>query len=191
MFRNVVLGAAAGAAGTSALNVVTYGDMLLRGRPESSVPAEVAGELAHDAHIPLSKAGATDKAQHRQSGLGALMGYAVGLGLGALYGAFGRRLKWPVRLLVGSGIGLAAMVASDAPGIVLKKTNLRTWGVTSWIADLVPHLVYGLVTAQTFDSLMERRSSAKIQRQVRSLWRRTNRRAQVAKGAYRLVKAIF
>jgi hypothetical protein len=36
--RSMLAGAAAGAAGTTALNAVTYLDMAIRGRPASSVP---------------------------------------------------------------------------------------------------------------------------------------------------------
>ncbi len=37
VFRRLLLGAAAGAAGTTALDAVTYLDMALRGRPASSL----------------------------------------------------------------------------------------------------------------------------------------------------------
>lgn len=45
MLREVLIGAAAGAIGTVALNAVTYGDMVVRGRPLSGVPSHVAGQL--------------------------------------------------------------------------------------------------------------------------------------------------
>ena len=45
MLRETLTGTAAGAVGTVALNVTTYADMAIRGRPPSSVPAEVAGKL--------------------------------------------------------------------------------------------------------------------------------------------------
>jgi hypothetical protein len=37
--RSVLIGTAAGAVGTAALDVVTYADMAARGRPESSMPS--------------------------------------------------------------------------------------------------------------------------------------------------------
>ena len=46
MLHRALLGAAAGAAGNLALEVVTYGDMLFRGRSPSGVPAKMAGILA-------------------------------------------------------------------------------------------------------------------------------------------------
>jgi hypothetical protein len=78
------MGVAAGAVGTVALNVTTYADMALRGRPASSAPAQVAGKLAGKAGIDLS--GEHEAAQNRKSWLGALSGYAVGLGVGTAYG---------------------------------------------------------------------------------------------------------
>jgi len=85
MLGEALLGSAAGAVGTVALNAVTYGDMIVRDRPASSVPSQIAGQLLEKAGIDLSaeseeQGGPT--AQNRQSGLGALQGFAVGLGIG-------------------------------------------------------------------------------------------------------------
>lgn len=41
MTRRFLHGLAAGAAGTTALNAVTYLDMALRGRPASTTPEEI------------------------------------------------------------------------------------------------------------------------------------------------------
>jgi hypothetical protein len=41
LMLGVLHGAAAGAAGTTALNAVTYLDMLIRARPESTTPGQV------------------------------------------------------------------------------------------------------------------------------------------------------
>ena len=83
MLGEALLGTAAGAVGTVALNAVTYDDMMVRGRPASSVPSQVAGQLIEKAGIDLStqseeQGGPT--AQNRQSALGALQGFAVGVG---------------------------------------------------------------------------------------------------------------
>src|SRR5919197_905845 len=89
MLRNRLLGTAAGAVGTVALNVATYADMAIRGRPSSNVPARMVGVLADKAGIPLSAGGEgsdDEKVQNRQSGLGALFGYMTGLGVGTAYG---------------------------------------------------------------------------------------------------------
>ncbi len=46
-------GAAAGAAGTTALNAVTYLDMTVRGRGASSTPERTVEKLAEKAHVPI------------------------------------------------------------------------------------------------------------------------------------------
>ena len=57
----------------------------------------------------------------------------------------------------GAGIivGLTAMAASDVPLVTLKVTNPKTWGVSGWLADLIPHLIYGFVTVATYEALAE------------------------------------
>jgi hypothetical protein len=155
MRREVLAGAAAGAVGTTVLNMITYGDMAVRGRPASSIPAQVAGTLAADVGVRLRGKGdhADAVQEHRQNGLGALLGYAVGIGIGTLYGALRARTTVPSRWVAGVGIGLAAMLAGDLPGIVLKKTNPLRWSLASWASDVIPHLAYGLATATTFEAI--------------------------------------
>jgi|SRR5690348_14537313 len=158
MLRETLMGTAAGAAGTVALNVTTYADMALRGRPASEVPAEVAGTLAEKVGLRLDEQAQSgqqevaQKAKNRESGLGALLGYVAGLGVGTAYGLIRPRLNGSSRLLAGAALGMAAMAAGDLPGIVLGKTNPRTWGTKGWLADIVPHLAYGLVTATVYEA---------------------------------------
>lgn len=151
LVASLTKGALAGAAGTTALNLVTYGDMLLRARPASDVPADVAGRLADRAHLDL---GDERQAPPRREAAGALLGLVAGLGVGKGYGCAvaltGRRPPVPV---AGALLGLAAMAASDAPATALRVTDPRTWPPSSWASDLVPHLAYGLVTAATFHAL--------------------------------------
>ncbi len=153
MLREVLTGTAAGAVGTVALNATTYADMALRGRPPSSVPAQMAGQLAQKAGIGLSGEGSDgNMAQNRRSGLGALMGYATGLGVGTAYGLV-RPLLGDVSVPRASVVlGLAAMAGSDAPATVLGVTDPSTWGFNSWASDIVPHLAYGLATAIAYDA---------------------------------------
>lgn len=162
MLRHLLRGTAAGATGTAALNIATYMDIAIRGRAASQVPEKVAGALTQSVGIPLeaeaqSSGNARDdekaKAQHRLSGLGALMGYATGLGIGAIYGLvrplFGRRVSVP---LAGLALGAAAMASSDVPATVTGATNPRAWSASSWASDIIPHAIYGLVTAMTYES---------------------------------------
>ncbi len=150
MVRKTLIGMAAGSAGTVALNVTTYADMALRGRSSSSVPAEVACKLVEKAGIDL---GSEEAAKNRRSGLGALQGYIAGLGVGAVYGLIRPHVDNASIPLVGVGLGLAAMAASDVPATVLGVTDPRKWSLSSWASDVVPHLTYGLATAATYDAI--------------------------------------
>lgn len=150
MVRNLLLGIVAGAAGTVALDTATYADMAIRGRPSSGVPAQLAGLLAEKAGIPL---GDDATAKNRKSGVGALFGYATGLGVGVAYSLLQPSLAALPAPLAGLGVGLAAMAASDVPIAVSGVSDPTTWGVSGWAADLGPHLGYGLVTASVYDAL--------------------------------------
>ena len=160
-------GLLAGAAGTTALNLTTYGDMLARGRPASEVPAQLVDRAARTVGILPDEAEPTEstapagagehaadreRTANREQAAGALLGYATGLGVGLLYGlARGRRrgpAAWPAAPL----LGLAAMAASDLPVTAFGITDPRTWSAGSWLSDLVPHLVYGAVTAAAYEA---------------------------------------
>jgi hypothetical protein len=144
MRQRIAAGVLAGAAGTTALNVVTYADMALRGRPASAIPEQVAGRLT----------GAGDEdgtAAHRRQGIAALLGFAVGLGVGAAYGlAGGGRFGITVGAL---GLAAAAALGGDGPPVALGLTDPRTWPAGAWASDVVPHLAYGVVTAVAYEAL--------------------------------------
>ncbi|TFV86653.1 hypothetical protein E4P38_16550 [Blastococcus sp. CT_GayMR16] len=140
-------GAAAGAAGTTALNVVTYLDMAVRGRPASSTPERTLEKLAEVAHVPVPGDGKTRA--NRVEGLGALTGLVSGIGVGGLFGlarASGVRAGTLVTTLV-------VLVSTNGPMTVLGITDPRTWSRSDWLSDLVPHLAYGAVVATTLDAL--------------------------------------
>jgi hypothetical protein len=44
------------------------------------------------------------------------------------------------------------MAASDVPAVRLGVTNPKEWGLSGWVADIVPHVMYGLITAVAFDA---------------------------------------
>ena len=157
MPRNLLLGVVAGAAGTMALDITTYGDMLLRGRSASGVPAKMAGTLADAVGIDLAAGGANaEQTESRRSALGALLGYLTGIGIGAVYGLLRPRLGGLPRPVAGAALGLAAMAASDVPIAATGASDPRTWGTSGWLSDLIPHLVYGWVTAAVFDAVAPR-----------------------------------
>jgi hypothetical protein len=150
MLERVAHGLVAGAVGTTALNVVTYLDMALRGRPSSSVPAQSAERLAGQAGIDL---GADESAQARKEGLGALLGYLTGLTAGAVLGVLApvaRRL--PVAV-AGPAIGLGVMAATDGANAALGTSDPTTWSAPDWASDVVPHLAYGVAAVWALDAL--------------------------------------
>jgi hypothetical protein len=157
MNRSLLAGLAAGAAGTTALNVATYLDMVVRARPASSTPDDMVRRAEELAHISLSAEGPdSEEARNRRSGLGALLGIAAGLGIGALYGLVRPELEDVPLPLLGVGAGLAANIGTTGPMVVLGITDPRDWPASSWVSDLVPHLAYGFVTAAVWE-LAQRR----------------------------------
>ena len=156
MLSGALIGAVAGAVGTVALDVTTYADIAIRGRSSSSAPSQMVSILAKAVGLPLSSQGVgsqDETAQNRESGLGALLGYVNGLGVGVVYGLLRSRQDDIPIPVAGIGVGLAAMAASDIPLIALRVSNPKTWGFSGWAADAIPHLVYGLVTAIVYEAL--------------------------------------
>ncbi|MFY1696684.1 MULTISPECIES: hypothetical protein [unclassified Solwaraspora] len=149
--RRIWSGLLAGAAGTSALNMVTYLDMVGRARPASSTPERSVGRLADTLHVDL---GDEQTASNRRAGLGPLLGYATGLGAAALYAVAGPR-RAPVWAATGL-LAALAMAGSDAPLTLLKVTDPRQWSAADWASDIVPHLAYGLVAAAVLHRLQHR-----------------------------------
>ena len=154
--QKIVAGIVAGAAGTVALDVATYLDMAIRGRSASNAPAQLVDSVAKSLHLSFFS-GDDQQAKNRESGLGALLGYVNGLGTGVVYGLLRSQSETVPLPLAAIGVGLAAMVASDVPLIVSRVSNPKSWGVSGWAADLIPHLIYGLVTVVTYESLTAER----------------------------------
>jgi hypothetical protein len=159
MRHAVTLGLAAGAAGTTALNAVTYLDMAVRARPSSSTPEQTVRRIEQLTGSELSRQGPdSDTAANRRSGLGALIGIASGLAVGAAYGLLRSRLPRRVPLsLLGTVAGLAANLGTTGPMAVLGVSDPRSWSASSWVSDLVPHLAYGAATAAVFEQFAKRR----------------------------------
>ena len=151
LLRGALLGAAAGAAGTTALNATTYLDMALRGRPTSSTPEDTVEKLSEVTHVPVPGEG--DTRENRLAGLGPLTGLLAGLATGALLGV-ARAAGWRTGPGAGAVVAtLGALVGTNGPMTVLGVTDPRTWPASSWAADIVPHLAYGAVTAAVLDRL--------------------------------------
>ncbi|WP_254714896.1 hypothetical protein [Actinomadura sp. NAK00032] len=142
-------GLIAGAAGTTALNAVTYLDMAVRGRPASSTPEQSVEKLADAAGVDL---GDGETADNRKAGLGPMLGFGTGLGAGAAYGAIAGRRSVPMPVAT-AALTVLAMIGSSAPMTALGLTDPREWSPTDWLMDAVPHLAYGAVAAATYAAL--------------------------------------
>ncbi|HEV7579021.1 MAG TPA: hypothetical protein VGO77_01175 [Mycobacterium sp.] len=145
LWPGLLSGAAAGAAGTTTLNVITYLDIAVRGRPTSSTPERTVEAMAR--LFGLTVPGSGDVLANRLSGLGALTGYAAGIGMGVILG-LAYALGWRPGLLVATVVASAiALIGTNGPMTVLGVTDPLTWSLVDWVSDLIPHLGYGIVTA--------------------------------------------
>lgn len=156
MRQSIICGVIAGAVGTTVLNITTYIDMAIRCRPSSSAPSQLVDSISKTLHLSLASQNgdANDQqAQNRESGLGALLGYINGLGMGIIYSLLRSRIETPPFPLAAVGVGLGAMVASDIPLVISRASDPKTWRLSEWLSDLVPHLIYGLVTVATYETL--------------------------------------
>src|SRR6185369_17296193 len=107
----------------------------------------VVGRLADEAGVAVP--GNRTQRRNRLAALGPLSGIVTGIGVGALAGVLrsaGVRLPTAVG---GPLLGAAAMAASDVPLAALGVSDPRTWSAVDWVSDVVPHLVYGLITHAT------------------------------------------
>lgn len=146
----VAVGAAAGAAGVTALNGVTYLDMVVRARPASSTPEESVQKLSEKTGITVP--GDDEQRKNRVAGLGPLLGIGTGVMAGAALGV-ARGVGWRPNALVGSLVATGlALVAGNAPMTMLKVTDPRKWSASAWISDVVPHVAYGIVASAVLRS---------------------------------------
>ena len=117
-------GAAAGAAGSTALNAVTYLDMVVRGRGTSSTPEQTVEKLAELAHVQIP--GDDETRSNRVQGLGPITGLVAGVGVGVVVGLV-RAAGYRSQPLVGTLLTtLGVLVATNGPMTVLGITDPRT-----------------------------------------------------------------
>ncbi|MDQ6840591.1 MAG: hypothetical protein M3137_20215 [Actinomycetota bacterium] len=149
--RGLLVGAAAGAAGTTALNATTYLDMAFRGRPTSSTPEDTVEKLSEKAHLSIP--GRADTRANRVEGLAPLTGLVAGVGVGAVLGlarAAGFRPPMAVTVVAAS---VGALAGTNGPMTVLGITDPRTWAAKDWVSDIIPHVVYAIVAAAVLKGL--------------------------------------
>ncbi|MBF8185411.1 hypothetical protein ITP53_06595 [Nonomuraea sp. K274] len=147
--HTLVNGLIAGAAGTSALNIATYLDMVIRARGASTTPQRAVSKLADRAHLDL---GEEEHASNRRDALGSLLGYATGAGAAVCYGLLtaGRRPSCPVGVLTLTAL---AMTGSNGPLMAMGVTDPRQWPPSSWLSDALPHLAYGVTAYAAYELL--------------------------------------
>jgi hypothetical protein len=155
MLKRALIGAAAGAVGTVALDVTTYADMATRGRAPSQMTRTVVQKLAVRTGVtPLATSEPDDATKNRQDAIGAILGYATGVGVGFVYGAMRDAFADAIPPAVAGLIaGAAAMALTDGTAVALGATDITQWDAASWLSDLVPHAVFGLATAFAYDAL--------------------------------------
>ncbi len=151
LLAGMLLGAAAGAAGTTMLNAATYLDMVVRARPASSTPQDTVEALSKKTHISVPGQG--EDRTNRVTALGSLSGIAAGVGTGALLGLARAAGYRPGRVVSGLVATLGALIGTNGPMTVLGVTDPRTWAAKDWVADVIPHLAYGVFTAAVLDDL--------------------------------------
>lgn len=172
-------GAAAGAAGTTALDAVTYLDMAVRGRAASSTPERSVEKLAGYAHLPL---GEGERRQNRLQGLGPLTGLVAGVGMGVVTGLV-RAAGFRPGPLVGTGLVTAGvLVAANGPMTVLGITDPRTWSGADWLSDLLPHVAYAAVVQVTMEAFRPDRPRAGRSLRSPASHPRARRRARARPG---------
>ena len=157
LLRGFLGGAAAGAAGSTALNAVSYLEMALKGRPASTTPQDTVEKFVDVAQLTIP--GSDEVKKNRIAGIGPLTGVIVGVGVGALLGLF-RSAGWrPDPVVSGLAATVGAMIGGNVPMTVLGVTDPRTWTAKNWASDIAPHLAYGVVVAATLWGLGRHGSS--------------------------------
>lgn len=66
----------------------------------------------------------------------------------------GDRVSTP---LAGAGVGLAAMGMADGSYAFSGASDPREWSAADWVSDLIPHVIYGLVTVAAHGAVARKR----------------------------------
>lgn len=144
-------GLIAGAVGTELLNVTTYLDMALRGRGASAVPEQAVQKMLDS--IGLGLGADDDTVANRKTALGTLLGYLTGASMGVAYGVARPLLRQLPTVPAAVLVGLSAMAATDAASTAMGTTDPRDWSLDAWMADLLPHLAFGVGVVASYDAL--------------------------------------
>ena len=145
VWRGSLAGILAGAAGTTALNAVSYVDMVMSARPASNTPEETIKKL--EVAVNFTVPGDDEQRENRITALGPITGILVGVTVGAFLG-IARSLGWRPSTIVLAIVGAGSvLIGSNGPMTILGVTDPRTWTAKAWVSDIVPHLAFGAATA--------------------------------------------
>jgi hypothetical protein len=97
MRNRLLAGVAAGVAGTTALNIATYLDMVARGRPASSTPERSVETLS--ARVGNTVPGDSDARPNRIQGLAGLLELSTGVSVGVVLAGLDKLLGGPATRL--------------------------------------------------------------------------------------------
>ena len=152
----IAQGLLAGAAGTLALDIYTYADILATARAPSSLPSTTVQKIAEQLNVSALASDDGDAPKNRRSGAGALLGYGVGLGAATGYALIRPLVRswlpWPI---AGALLGAATLVASEGSSTALGATDWSQWTPSEWLADIVPRTVYGLTVAAICERFLQ------------------------------------
>ncbi|MFE2547458.1 hypothetical protein ACFXGI_02690 [Streptomyces sp. NPDC059355] len=149
--RPVLHGAVAGLAGTTALNMAGYVDIVFRGRPISDTPEITVRTLAAKLHVRIP--GDEQIQENRIAGLGPLTGYAVGMGMGVAL-SLAQAAGWlPTKASRYAVASLFALTVTNMPIFLLGISDPRTWAPSDWVSDIIPHGLFAVVTVQAIEKL--------------------------------------
>lgn len=119
LIERVFRGLAAGAAGTTSLNLASYLDMTIRARPARDTPAATVSGLAGKVRIDP---GDGTTGENRSSGHGSVLGIATGITVGVA-DALLPGTRRPPLAVASVGIAAAAMALADLPMTALGLTD--------------------------------------------------------------------
>jgi hypothetical protein len=162
--NRIVAGLVAGACGSVALTAAASIDALIRGEAPRWLPGEVGHKMADELGLPLDydldaaesvaadPVDVTERISRREEALGTLLSLANRLAIGLAYGLVRKILPRPPSWLAGGVLGGVSMVAGDYSAIWTDEDSKPRRSRSDWLADVMPHAVYGVVTAVTFEA---------------------------------------
>jgi len=164
--NRIVAGLVAGACGSIALTATAGLDALIRGEAPRWLPGEVGHKMADELGLPLDydldsaeeTAGidardVTERIGRREEALGTLLSVANRLAIGLVYGMVRKILPRPPWWLAGGALGGVSMVAGDYSAIWSDDDSKPRRTGTDWLADVMPHMAYGVTTAIAFEAI--------------------------------------